>query len=216
MWTWVHWTIHSEAGSLRSAPRNSHVCRVLLPWWSVSRRAEVLQDNLRPRLQWALLIGQPETQLHVCTCFVSLMQQENVFSNEKVDHIHYISIHLKSITFWHNFWALIAQRLCFDPLKVLSLCSPSFFWKTLWWSICSTFSESKNDKNGPVFCCYETVRRIIHESLLWTFLAKIFYKEKIINLENTPELERGRLVVCVSHCLQKTYVYFDLISLQFK
>lgn len=47
----------SETRPLRSAPGNPHVCRVLLPWWSVPRRAKVLQDHLRPRLQRALLIG---------------------------------------------------------------------------------------------------------------------------------------------------------------
>lgn len=51
----------SEAGPLRSAPGDPHVCRVLLSRRPVSRRGEVLQDDLRPRLQRALLRGQPIT-----------------------------------------------------------------------------------------------------------------------------------------------------------
>ncbi|KAF0036419.1 hypothetical protein F2P81_011731 [Scophthalmus maximus] len=54
---------HNGCGHECIAPYTGdpHVCRVLLSRRPVSRRGEVLQDDLRPRLQRALLRGQPIT-----------------------------------------------------------------------------------------------------------------------------------------------------------
>ena len=51
----------SEAGPLPgNATAHHHVRRVLLPGRPVSRGAEVLPDNMRPRLQQTLLIGRAQ------------------------------------------------------------------------------------------------------------------------------------------------------------
>lgn len=120
----------SEARSLRSAPGDPHVCRVLLSWWTVSRRAEVLQDDLRPRLQRAMLIEQPAARLHVCTCLVSFMQQHRKCTERwgNVSCSLFLPFQLHSSTRWYDISALLCAKFDFWKSEKCRITCCLFLW----------------------------------------------------------------------------------------